>query len=109
MSTLGNVLISGNPQRTDSPEKFSVYCNATEVLISPWDVRINFMENIPPIEGVPVLLVHGSIVMSAIHAKALLKGLEKSISIYEEKFGDLDVQRVEDFQKAMLSESTPQT
>jgi hypothetical protein len=67
------------------------------------------MENIPPIEGVPVLLVHGSIVMSAIHAKALLKGLEKSISIYEEKFGDLDVQRVEDFQKAMLSESTPQT
>jgi hypothetical protein len=106
MSAQGNVLIAGPAQRIDSPSKFSMYCNATEILLNGWDVRINLMENVLPIDGKPVLVVHGSLVMSPVHAKAFLQGLMKAIGQHEEKFGELDVQKVLDVQNAMNAAAT---
>ncbi len=87
--------ISSAPEaiRTDSPSKFSVYSNATEIGLSPWDIRIKFMENTGT--GGPLdLTVHGTIVMSPLHAKAFLTALQHTLSIYEEKAGELDFQKV---------------
>lgn len=102
-----NLTLAGPPQRIDSPSKFSVYCNATEILASGWDVRINLMENIPPQDGKPVMLVHGSVVMSPVHAKAVLMALTKSIGQYEEKFGEIDAQKIIDFQSLSAQTSIP--
>ena len=67
-------------------------------------MRLNLMENIPPIEGgQSTLLIHGSIVMSPIHAKALAQALVAAVAQYEEKFGALDLQKVLDFQNAALN------
>jgi len=107
MSPQNSVMFTANPQRIDSPTKFSVYCNSTEVLLSPWDMRINVMENIPPKEGQAQLMVHGSVVMSPVHAKALLQALAQTITLYEEKFGELDVQKILAAQKAMAEVATP--
>jgi hypothetical protein len=97
------VITAAIPERIDSPEKFSVYCSATEIFLSGWDVRINLMENIPPMGGRPTALVHGSVVMSPVHAKAFQQALKKAIDQYEEKFGELDVQRVLDAQNALTA------
>jgi hypothetical protein len=102
-----NVVIIGTPKRIDSPSKFSIYCSAAEILLSGWDVRINFMENVPPQEGNPIAIVHGSVVMSPVHAKGFLMGLSKAISQYEELFGELDAQKVLDVQNAASSTVTP--
>jgi hypothetical protein len=84
-------------KRTDSPSKFHVYANATEIGLSPWDVRINLMENTGT-SGKLELLVHGTVVMSAIHAKALLAALQQTLSVYEEKVSELDFKKaVENF------------
>lgn len=98
MSTQDNVIVAGVPERIDSPDKFSVYCSATEIFLSGWDIRVNLLENIPPMGGSPKALVHGSVVMSPVHAKAFAQALSKSIAQYEEKFGEIDVQRVLDVQ-----------
>lgn len=95
-----DTIVVGVPERVDSPTKFSIYCSATEIFLSGWDVRINLMENIPPMGGKPIMQVHGSVVMSPVHAKAFLQGLAKSLGQYEEKFGEIDVQKVLDFQNA---------
>ncbi len=88
------VFITGVPERIDSPTKFSVYSNGAEVLSGAWDVRINFMENIPPEGGKPIAMVHGSVVMTPAHAKAFLNGLKQTIDLYEEKFGEIDNQKI---------------
>lgn len=100
------IVTAAIPERIDSPAKFSVYCSATEIFLSGWDVRINLMENIPPMGGRPAALVHGSVVMSPVHAKAFAQALSKAMAQYEEKFGEIDVQKVLDFQNAALAETT---
>jgi hypothetical protein len=86
--------------KIDAPDKFSAYCSSTETFVSGWDIRIAIMESIPPQKTgeQPFLLVHGTVVMSPIHAKALAQALGTAVAQYEEKFGVLDVQRVMDFQ-----------
>jgi len=107
MTQQGEMVATKNPQRIDSPAKFAVYCSATEILLSGWDVRINLMESVPPVAGQATILVHGSVVMSPIHAKALAQGLATAVSQYEEKFGELDLKKVLDFQNAKLAEANP--
>lgn len=94
------------PERIDSPEKFSVYSSATEIFLSGWDVRINLLENIPPMEGRPIALVHGSVVMSPVHAKAFAQALSKAMAQYEERFGEIDVQKILDFQNTTVAQTT---
>jgi hypothetical protein len=57
------------------------------------------MEIVPPKDGAPLAMVHGSVVMTPAHAKAFLTGLKQTIDVYEEKFGEIDVQRILDAQK----------
>ena len=102
-----NVIIFGPPTRIDSPSKFSVYCNGTEFFMSGWDVRINFLENVPPQEGKPISVVHGSIVMSPVHAKAFLHAFSNTLRQYEEQFGEIDAQKVMDFQSASAQGVNP--
>jgi hypothetical protein len=100
--------ITGTPERIDSPTKFAVYSNMAEVLLGGWDIRINFMEIVPPKDGKGIATVHGSVVMSPAHAKAFLSGLKQTIDMYEEKFGEIDLQRVLDAQKELLPDTTSQ-
>ena len=103
MSTQNNPMAAFTPRRIDSPTKFSVYCSATEIFLTGWDVRISLMENLPPVDGISTAIVHGSIVLSPIHAKALAQAMNTAIAQYEEKFGILDVQKVLDAQNAALA------
>jgi hypothetical protein len=102
------IVITGVPERVDSPTKFTVYSNMTEVLLGGWDVRINFMENVPPKDGKGVAIVHGSVVMPPALAKAFLMGLKQTIDTYEEKFGEIDLQKIAEAQKALIPETTLQ-
>ena len=86
---------SNPPQhRIDSPSKFSIYCNSTEIGLSPWDVRIKLMEGLGGEAGVLEVMVHGTVVMSPLHAKAFLEALQRTIHIYEDNFGPIDISRV---------------
>lgn len=102
------MIITGVPERVDSPTKFAIYSNMAEVLLGIWDIRINFMENVPPQGGKPMAIVHGSVVMSPAHAKAFLQGFKQTIDLYEEKFGEIDTQKILDIQKEVSSEATSQ-
>jgi hypothetical protein len=82
--------------RSDSPSKFSIYCNNTELALSPWDVRIKIMEMLGAEGGVVELIVHGSLAMSPQHAKAFSEALQKTIQIYEDNFGPIDISRSQD-------------
>jgi hypothetical protein len=102
MPSDSTIYIGGVPDRIDSPTKFSVYSNTTEVMLGAWDIRVNFMENIPPKDGKVAVMVHGSIVMSPAHAKAFLAGLKQTIDLYEDKFGEIDLQKILEAQKALV-------
>ncbi len=93
--------------RVDSPSKFSVYCNSTEIGISAWDVRIKFLETLGSEGGVLDVMVHGNIVMSPLHAKAFAEALQRTIQTYEDTFGPIDITRIHEQVKLSADPLTP--
>ena len=91
------------PKYWDSEKPFVIYINATEMGITPWDIRIKLMEHVDS-EGItPIVKKHGAIVMSPVHAKVMLAALAQTVSNYEEKFGEIDLTKVNEAIKASLS------
>lgn len=73
---------------------FSIYCNQIEFGYSPWDIRLVIKEMTDVVEEKPVIKKHGTIVMSPAHAKAAVEALQRAISIYEAKFGEIDLSKI---------------
>jgi hypothetical protein len=82
------------PKFIDSDSRFLIYCNMTEMSVSPWDVRIKLMESFDNEGNVPIVKRHGVMLMSPVHAKAMLEALEQTVRVYEEKFGEIDLAKV---------------
>jgi len=78
-------------------EQFSVYTNRVELNLTIWDLRLQIMEIVGKDEDSNSLLIkhHGSVAMSPLHGKALLRALDSTIKQYEEKFGELDLSRLD--------------
>lgn len=75
---------------------FSLYVNSVEMGLSSWDIRIKLGEILDQRENVTTVKSHGTIVMSPSHAKAMLEALQKTVRIYEEKFGEIDLARIQE-------------
>jgi hypothetical protein len=74
---------------------FSVYTNRVEINISTWDVRIKIMEILEKDGGALKIKKHGSVVMTPLHAKALLRALDSTLKQYEERFGEIDLGKID--------------
>jgi hypothetical protein len=73
----------------------SIYVNSTEMGISPWDVRIKMGEIVGQAEdGRPQVKHLGTLLMAPAHAKAVLEALQKTVNLYEEKFGEIDLAKI---------------
>lgn len=76
------------------------YCNNVNILNSQWDFMFDFGQLVPVAsdgEGnMQVELRHiERILMSPAHAKAFLRVLETNVSGWEERFGEIDLTRVQ--------------
>lgn len=96
--------ISFQPVGTMPP---GVYCNAVQILFSPWDFNLELSQLAPeatlevssappgetPEAAVSGVQIHkhvvSRVVMSPQHTKALLKVLEDNIAKYEASFGEI--------------------
>jgi Protein of unknown function (DUF3467) len=90
-------------ERINSPSKFAIYCNSTELSISPWDIRFTLMEALGLTGDTVAVVIHGSVAMSPAHAKVFMEALAQSVKSYEEKFGEIDVSKI----KEALSPAPP--
>jgi hypothetical protein len=75
---------------------FLIYCNNSEMGLTPWDVRIKFMEVFDREGEAAVIRRHGTVVVSPQHAKAMLEALTETIRVYESKFGEIDLARIKE-------------
>ena len=91
MSEANQKIIEPIMQGSDS---FHVYSNNAEIGFTPWDLRLKFREIVDVKENRPVVNFHGTVVMTPAHAKVLLSALQRSISMYEERFGTVDLTKV---------------
>ena len=78
-----------------SETAFRIYVNHSEMGLSNWDIRIRFGEITGQRDTVPIVKDHGTIVMAPAHAKAILEALQKTIHMYEEKVGEIDLARIQ--------------
>lgn len=63
---------------------------------SGWDVRMKLGEIVGQTEdGRAQVKNLGTTVMSPAHAKAVLEALQKTVRLYEEKFGAIDLARIQ--------------
>ena len=67
-------------------EAEGIYSNLAIITHSPAEFVIDFTRVLP---GVPKARVHARVIMTAQHAKLLLRALEDNISKYELKFGEV--------------------
>jgi hypothetical protein len=86
--------IIGNPIFVDSESMFTVYVNNTEVGFTPWDIRFKFREIMDSQGDQPIIKKHGTAVMAPAHAKVLAAALQQTISMYEEKFGNIETAKI---------------
>lgn len=66
-----------------------IYSNLAIITHSPAEFIIDFTRVLP---GVPKAKVHARIIMTAQHAKLLLRALEDNVRKFEMKFGEIKVQ-----------------
>ena len=69
-------------------EAGGIYSNLAIITHSPAEFVIDFTRVLP---GVPKARVHARLIMTAQHAKLLLRALEDNINKYELKFGEIKV------------------
>jgi hypothetical protein len=70
-------------------EAEGIYSNLAILTHSPAEFIIDFTRVLP---GVPKARVHARVIMTAQHAKLLLRALEDNINKYEMKFGEIKIQ-----------------
>ena len=78
------------------PEGPSIYANSTEMGISAWDVRIKLGEIVGlGEEPNSIAAKHiATVLMAPAHAKAFYEALGGTLKLYEEKFGEIDLERI---------------
>ena len=69
-------------------EAEGIYSNLAIITHSPAEFIIDFTRVLP---GVPKAKVHARIIMTAQHAKLLLRALEDNITKFESKFGEIKI------------------
>jgi hypothetical protein len=69
-------------------EAEGIYSNLAIITHSPAEFVIDFTRVLP---GVPKAKVHARVIMTAQHAKLLLRALEDNISKFEMKFGEIKI------------------
>jgi hypothetical protein len=69
-------------------EAEGIYSNLAIITHSPAEFVIDFTRVLP---GVPKAKVHARLIMTAQHAKLLLRALEDNIGKYELKFGEIKI------------------
>jgi hypothetical protein len=69
-------------------EAEGVYSNLAIITHSPAEFIIDFTRVLP---GVPKARVHARVIMTAQHAKLLLRALEDNINKFEMKFGEITI------------------
>jgi hypothetical protein len=85
------------PEWVGNETAFSIYINNTEMGLSAWDVRVKLGEILGQKDGGNLIVRnHGMIVMAPAHAKAFLEALQTTVSLYEEKFGEIDLARIKE-------------
>jgi hypothetical protein len=78
-------------------ERFaSIYSNATNLEVTPWDFKFIFGVLVkPPTGSIPKIESLTEVIMSPQHAKALLGILENNIQEYEKKIGKIELPKPE--------------
>lgn len=69
-------------------EAEGIYSNLAIITHSPAEFIIDFTRVLP---GVPKAKVHARVIMTAQHAKLLLRALDDNISKFELKFGEIKI------------------
>jgi len=69
-------------------EAEGIYSNLAIITHSPAEFVMDFTRVLP---GVPKAKVHARVIMTAQHAKLLLRALEDNIAKYEMKFGEIKI------------------
>lgn len=69
-------------------EAEGIYSNLAIITHSPAEFIIDFTRVLP---GVPKAKVHARVIMTAQHAKLLLRALEDNIGKFEMKFGEIKI------------------
>ncbi len=69
-------------------EAEGIYSNLAIITHSPAEFIVDFTRVLP---GVPKAKVHARIIMTAQHAKLLLRALEENIHKFELKFGEIKI------------------
>jgi hypothetical protein len=69
-------------------EAEGIYSNLAIITHSPAEFVMDFTRVLP---GVPKARVHARVIMTAQHAKLLLRALEDNITKYEMKFGEIKI------------------
>jgi hypothetical protein len=80
------------------PEGEGIYSNWVMISYGPSEFIIDFGRALP---GLPKIRIYSRIVMTPQHFKNLLAVVEKNVSSYEEKFGEIKTLRDEDKQKGI--------
>lgn len=69
-------------------EAEGIYSNLAIITHSPAEFIIDFTRVLP---GVPKARVHARVIMTAQHAKLLLRALEDNVKKFEMKFGEIKI------------------
>lgn len=69
-------------------EAEGIYSNLAIITHSPAEFVVDFTRVLP---GVPKAKVHARVVMTAQHAKLLLRALQDNIDKFEKKFGEIKI------------------
>ena len=86
----------------------AIYVNSSRMGVSPWDVRIVVGQVVEVDDGGQLNEDLATLIMSPGHAKAFLKNMEKTITVYEETFGTIpDVSNA--VKKAIEEKATRET
>ena len=70
-------------------ESEGIYSNLAIITHSPAEFVIDFTRVLP---GVPKAKVYARVIMTAQHAKLLLRAMEDNIKKFEQKFGEIKIQ-----------------
>lgn len=81
------------PKLVDAENKFTIYANHVAIAITAFDLRVIFGQLEP--QKVPeeqmIATMAGSVIMSPLQVKVLIKSLQTGIDAYEKLFGQINL------------------